>query len=79
MLRMSCRQFLNQCRDTGFIAKNDYKKLEKSLLHEGFHTETRTLLMMTLMPRMLHKDSVKQAAYIKAALIRVRSYLSQRY
>ena len=71
MLRVSCRRLLKQCFSNGAIDDKELKRLRKMLSSDKFHKETRTLLMMTILPRTLHEDSPKQAAYIKAALSRV--------
>ena len=47
-------------------------------MDEEVHCEIRNLMMMTLVPRPLHKDGEVQAAYLRATVSRVRLSYSHR-
>ena len=48
-------------------------------MRESVHCELRNLLMMVLIPKPLHKDGQRQAAYLRATVSRVRLYLTYEF
>ena len=72
MLRTSCLIFIRQCHKKRLIDDKTRKELEEAILKEEFHCELRNLLMMVLVPRPLHEDGERQAAYLRATVSRVR-------
>ena len=72
MLRTSCILFIRQCYQQGLIDDEKRKQLEKYMMEEKVHVEIRNLMMMTLVPKPLHEDGDRQAAYLRATVSRVR-------
>ena len=72
MLRTSCLIFIRQCHEHGLINDWRRKKLEEYINEEKVHCELRNLLMMVLVPKPLHEDGERQAAYLRATVSRVR-------
>ena len=72
MLRTSCIIFIRQYNQQGLINEYKKEKLMEFIMKEEVHCEIRNLLMMTLVPRPLHKDGTRQAAYLRATVSRVR-------
>ena len=64
--------FIRQCHQQGLIGDYEKQNLEKYIMKENVHCEIRNLMMMTLVPRPLHKDGDRQAAYLRATVSRVR-------
>ena len=72
MIRTECRRLINYLFDN--VKINEYKK-EKCLVFinkESTHTEIRNLIMCILLPKKLHFDGEHQAAFLRAAVSRVR-------
>ena len=74
MLRTSCKVFIRQCHEQGLIGDQKRKDAEWYIMQEKVHCELRNLLMMVLVPRPLHEDSDRQAAYLRATVSRVISF-----
>ena len=71
MLRTSCVVFIRQCHQHGLINDEKRKQLVEYILEERVHVEIRNLLMMTLVPKPLHKDGDRQEAKVRATVSRV--------
>ena len=74
MLRTACLIFIRRCHVQGLIDAQRKTELEEYIKQEKVHCELRNLLMMVLVPRPLHKDGERQAAYLRATVSRVRFY-----
>ena len=72
MLRSSCVIFLQQCFEQGLINDKRKRELVKYITEEKVHIELRNLLMMVLVPKTLHEDGPRQAAYLRATVSRVK-------
>ena len=72
MLRTSCVIFLRHCYEKGLIDDKRKEELVKYIREEWVHVELRNLLMMVLVPKPLHEDGPRQAAYLRATVSRVR-------
>ena len=72
MLRTSCVIFIRTCYDQGLIDENKKVRLVDNIMLEKVHVELRNLLMMVLVPKPLHEDGPRQAAYLRATVSRVR-------
>ena len=72
MVRTECRRLINCLYSNGKI--NDAKKDEclKYVNDEKTHKIIRNLAMMLLLPKRLHFDGPHQAAFLRAAVSRVR-------
>ena len=73
MMRTSCLRLIRECNQFGII--DDQKKIEceEFISSEKVHVHIRNLTMMILLPRKLHMDDDTQAAYLRAAVSRVRN------
>ena len=72
MLRTSCVIFLRHCYEKGLIDEERKEELVEYITQEEVHVELRNLLMMVLVPKPLHEDGPRQAAYLRATVSRVR-------
>ena len=72
MLRISCSILIRQSHEQGLIDDDKKEDLEEYIMREEVHCEIRNLMMMTLVPRPLHEDGKRQAAYLRATVSRVR-------
>ena len=79
MLRISCIILIRKCHEQGLINKKRKDELEEYVMNDKVHSIIRNLLMMVLIPRKLHVDDESQAAYLRAAVSRVRSILKNYY
>ena len=72
MVRTECRRLINYLFIRGKI--NEFKKNEclEYINKEDTHKEIRNLVMMLLLPKRLHFDGAHQAAFLRAAVSRVK-------
>ena len=73
MVRTECIRLINHLFQHGKI--NDEKKKEcfEYIKDEYTHVIIRNLVMMVLLPKKLHFDGQHQAAFLRAAVSRVRN------
>ena len=72
MLRTSMKMFIRRCHDNGLIDEDKMDELLKKISEEKVHVELRNLILMILLPKKLHVDDQSQAAFLRAAVSRVR-------
>ena len=87
MNRNSCRILLESLKQEGLLCRrrvgselasdafdvsDDYERCMEFINHDSFHVHTRNAILMILMPRQLHVDDESQAAFLRAAVSRVR-------
>ena len=81
MIRNSCRVMIEDLKKNGVIdgLKNEYDEdIYESCIEmindSSFHVQTRNAILMILVPRQLHVDDKSQAAFLRAAVSRVRQF-----
>ena len=74
MIRAECRRLINYLFYIGKINKQKKNKCLEYLNRESTHTEIRNLIMFILLPKKLHIDGEHQAAFLRAAVSRVRDF-----
>ena len=72
MIRTECRRLINHLFDNEKINEQKKEYCLKYIDEEDTHTEIRNLIMMILLPKNLHIDGEHQAAFLRAAVSRVR-------
>ena len=77
MIRNSCRVFIENLKQDGVFDGpktqwDGYDESIKLINEDKFHVETRNAILMILVPRQLHVDDQSQAAFLRAAVSRVR-------
>ena len=74
MIRTECRRLINHLFDNGKINTWIKEQCLKKIDYEKTHAEIRNLIMMILLPKKLHIDGEHQAAFLRAAVSRVRNF-----
>ena len=74
MVRTECRRLIKHLFEHGKIDKKKMNKCLEYINKEENHVEIRNLIMMVLLPKKLHFDSDHQAAFLRAAVSRVRNF-----
>ena len=77
MMRTACMRLIRRCYESGIIDEVKKRECESFISTEEFHVHVRNLTMMVLLPRKLHIDDDTQAAYLRAAVSRVRFKLQK--
>ena len=77
MMRTACMRLIRQCYESGIIDEVKRRQCEEFISAEESHVHIRNLTMMVLLPRKLHVDDETQAAYLRAAISRVRFKLQK--
>ena len=72
MVRTECRRLVNHVFQHGKINEEKKKKCLDYINQEATHIMIRNLVMMVLLPKKLHFDGDHQAAFLRAAVSRVR-------
>ena len=73
MVRTECRRLINHLFQNRKINEEMKKKCMDYINSEWVHIEIRNLVMMILLPKKLHVDGQHQAAFLRAAISRVRN------
>ena len=76
MIRTECRRLVKYLFDNGKINAEKKEECLNYMNRESVHTEIRNLVMCVLLPKKLHIDGDHQAAFLRAAVSRVRSFNS---
>ena len=74
MIRTECGRLINYLFDNGKINANKKEEYLKYINEEDTHTKIRNLIMFILLPKKLHIDGEHQAAFLRAAVSRVRIF-----
>ena len=73
MIRTECRRLFNYLFDIGNFNEVEKQKCSEYINQESVHTSIRNLIMCILLPKKLHFDGKHQAAFLRAAVSRVRN------
>ena len=73
MVRTECRRLINYLFINGKINEKKKNWCLGYINKESVHKEIRNLVMVLLLPKRLHFDGAHQAAFLRAAVSRVRS------
>ena len=75
MIQAECTRFIKFLFENGKI--NEEKKIDclDYINKEDTHKVIRNLIMMILLPKRLHFDGAHQAAFLRAAVSRVRTLI----
>ena len=74
MIRTECCRLIKYLFANGKIDEEKREKCLKYINRESVHTEIRNLIMLILLPKKLHIDGTHQAAFLRAAVSRVRNF-----
>ena len=72
MVRTECRRLIKHLLEHGKINEEKKKECLDYINREDTHVMIRNLVMMVLLPKKLHVDGEHQAAFLRAAVSRVR-------
>ena len=72
MIRAECTRLVKYLFENGKIDEAKKNKCLKFINEEDTHKEIRNLVMMILLPKRLHFDGAHQAAFLRAAVSRVK-------
>ena len=75
MIRTECRRLINYLFDNGKINEKKKEMCLEYIDEEKTHTSIRNLIMCILLPKKLHIDGEHQAAFLRAAVSRVRNLI----
>ena len=73
MIRAECRRVINYLFENEIISAEKKKHCLGYINCESVHTEIRNLIMLILLPKKLHIDGEHQAAFLRAAVSRVKT------
>ena len=75
MIRTECKRLINYLFENGKINAEKKKFCLEYIDKEEVHTEIRNLIVCILLPKKLHFDGEHQAAFLRAAVSRVRNFI----
>ena len=75
MIRAECTRFIKFLFKKGKINEEKKKECLDYIKEEYTHKVIRNLIMMILLPKRLHFDGAHQAAFLRAAVSRVRTLI----
>ena len=75
MIRAECTRLIKYLFQNGKINEEKKKNCLEYINGEKIHKEIRNLIMMILLPKRLHFDGAHQAAFLRAAVSRVRKLI----
>ena len=73
MLRSSCSILIKRLFEAGKIDEETKEKCLEYIMSVKNYEKIKNLIVMTLVPKKMHKNDCSQAAYLKAAVSRVRT------
>ena len=73
MIRAECRRLIKYLYDNGKVNKENKQECLQFINREDVHMQIRNLIMCILLPKKLHIDGKHQAAFLRAAVSRVRN------
>ena len=75
MLRASCSIFIKKLYEAGKICEQRKKMCLEYIMKVENHRKLRNLIAMILLPKKLHQNDQSQAAFLRAAVSRVRDII----
>ena len=74
MIRAECTRLIKYLFQNGKINEEKKNECLEYINEEDTHKEIRNLVMMILLPKRLHFDGAHQAAFLRAAVSRVKKF-----